>query len=307
MHLVLLAIAIGVGAGCGLELTGLGEIGPPDGGDAMGAPLGACARAIPAGWSLVAYEVATAACPAGYGTEHREVSGAQAGPNACGCACTVVQSPSCATGTADGELRQLLLLGAACTQSYAPIAVGSTACQPSNGTFIGVPAAAAIAPLALTGGTCTGSPKGNVANVAKSLIRYCDVPVGDMETVCSGAAPTGTSACIVSQGDVACPGTSPFSNRTVVGDDEALVCAGCSSCTVSGTCNSPSLTFYSDVSCTKSIVDVVADGACVTTNAGTERVAAFEYSAEASPQCVATGADPAPSFQTVNPHTLCCR
>jgi hypothetical protein len=323
-------------AGCGLSTVGLAPIdgagddggGTPeasptgdgsvtgDGGQGDGAvadaksdvqpsgdgAAGACVKAIPAGWGLVAYEPARAACPAGYGGGHDEYSGATASAGACACTCQITAAPDCTAGTiatfyGGGA-------GTTCPSQGESITVNGSTCtalaQAGN-----LAQYFSAQPVALSGGSCSGIAQGNPSQVSKQGVRYCDVPPPSAEAVCEGATPSTFAACIVSGGDVACPTGSPFTHKTLVADDEILTCSACAGCSVSGTCSSPQISLYADSACTQQVTRLASDGTCVSSGANNKTVVAAEYSAQTNASCQASGSTASVSPQ--GPHTLCCR
>ncbi len=220
----------------------------------------------------------------------------QAQPGACTCTCSVTQQPSCTTGNVNWSY------GTQAPLCLTPSPVNSNGtCQPSNATLA---SAQFVAPLAPTGGACTGQAVGDPSKVQDTQIRTCSVPTSDEASVCSGVAPGGSSACILASGDVPCPQGSPFQTRYVMGDTQTLVCSTCGSCSVGATCTGASLDIYSDMGCSNMMASVPANSQCVSVQGGPMK--AFWYKAQVtSPTCKATGTGA--SFQTTNPQTLCCR
>jgi hypothetical protein len=322
---VAIPIAMATG-GCGLSVAGLetsGATGDGGSGEAgSGADSGSgsggvdagddapsfstdgatnCLSAIPSGWSLVAYESAQGACPAGYGGEHDEYIGVSAGAGACTCTCQITTQPSCTAGTLTTSYG---IAAGTCPSPGETFAVNGSTCSalPTPGNLA---AYYASQPLAPSGGSCTGLAAGNTSQVTKLGVRYCDVPMASAESVCEGMPPATFAACIVTSGDVACPTNSPFANKTLVADDEMLVCSACTSCTVGGACSDAKVTFYSDLQCNVPVVQLASDGTCVATNSNARTVVAAEYSATPNATCHATGSTA--SFSPLGPHTLCCR
>ncbi|HEY8090408.1 MAG TPA: hypothetical protein VIF09_21250 [Polyangiaceae bacterium] len=328
MRAAVLIVLVGA-TGCGLDMAGLaydfagaeggvstdagssdavasmGEGGSEDGVSTDGpapydAPIGSCVAGVPAGWSLVAYETSRGGCPAGYGPSHDEVAGATAGTGACTCSCNITSSPSCTSGT--------LLTGwstgggPVCPNVGTSIGINGTGCTQMQGQLAAGFSAQA---LPLTGGVCSGSAVGDTTKVSKTEVRTCAVPAANAEALCGGAAPGGFFACIMTAGDAPCPG-GPFTNRSVLADDETLVCTACSSCTVTGTCSGAKMTFFGDSQCTPSGLTLPCDGSCAPTGSQSQGFSAFEYTAQVHAACSATS--PAgPTFQPVNPSTVCCR
>jgi hypothetical protein len=305
---------------CGLELDGLGpgtasEAGTGttgdagaasdarDGGQGTGAEAatGTCVASIPAGWSLVLFEPSRDPCPAGL-TSNDLVDDPQATASACTCPCSITAQPSCTSGTLQGGFGNASG-AAACATKVPPLSISGSGCtqlQPGGPA----PTSIAIEPLPASGGTCTASAVGNTTQVTSSQVRTCDVAGAGAEVVCEGSPPAGFSVCIAAAGDMACPSGSIFANRTVVAASETLVCTACSSCTVTGTCSSPLVTYYSDYLCLNAVATFPADGACTQPN-WSGNLAGVEYHATVQASCA--GAGSAATFQAISPQTVCCR
>ena len=307
-------------AGCRLDLAGLGRDAAADaghtavdpgagsdassstGGDAgAGDPsaTGNCVASIPQGSSLVAFEPSRAPCPAGLASNNLEVA-PQAAAGACTCSCDITTQPSCTRGTLQGSYGT----GAgACGAKVPPLSIAGTGCtqlQPGGPA----PASIAIQPLPATAGACSATAVGDTTKVTSTPVRTCDVVGASAESVCEGAPPAGFSACLVAPGDMACPTGSPFASRTLLAASQTLVCTACSACTVSGTCDSPLVTYYSDYLCNNPVGTFPADGACQQPN-WTGTLAGVEYHAMVQASC--TGSGSSATFQPVSPQTLCCR
>lgn len=287
-----------LGGDAGGGLTPDAKSDAPSSGD--GGATTPCVSALPAGWGVVAYEAARAACPAGYGG-HDAYSGAAAAAGACACDCQITTSPNCTKGMVATSYGGG---GGTCPMQGEVLTVDGSSCtaltQSGNLTQY-----FASQPVALSGGACSGTATGDPSQVTKQGVRYCDVPPASAESVCEGMAPASFAACIVSAGDVGCPTGSPFTNKTLVADDEMLTCSACTTCAVSGTCNSPKIAFFSDGACTQQVVQLASDGTCEPSNANNQPVAAAEYSAQTNATCQASGT--AASVSPQGPHTLCCR
>ena len=248
------------------------------------------------GWTLVLGVSGGGACPGGYAEAYMGLTNPQAQAGACTCSCSITQQPSCTTGTVTWDYGMMAPL------CFGPSNVASNGtCQHLNGSL---QPAQFVAPLAPSGGACTGQAVGDPTKVQTTQIRTCSVPASDEASVCAGVAPGGSAACIVTAGDVPCPQGSPFQVRSVIGDTETLVCSACGACSVSATCTGASLDIYSDPNCTNMMTSIPANSQCVSVQGG--NMQAYWYKATVtSPACKATGT--AASFQTAGAQTLCCR
>jgi len=277
------------------------------GGDASSDVSASCAMALPAGWTLVAYETGRAACAAGLGTAHPEYAEATLSPGACSCACSVTTQPTCDVGTLS-------------TQWAQGVSSPSSPCPDPGGQFsidgpgcVGVPADVALPqsfsaqPIPLAGGACTGIVMPDPTKLSLSPVQYCDVPAASAEAVCAGDAPSGFSACIVADGNVPCP-AGPFTTPIEVADGDELVCPTCDVCTVTGSCGSPQVTFFSDSKCKSEVGALPVTGLCAGTGnlPNNGNVAGVEYSAQVQATCAASSSGTA-GVSPSGPHTLCCR
>ena len=310
-------------AGCGLGLDGLGSglasdagseptgdagsgsdgavMGSGDAGQGVGveAATGNCVASIPAGWSLVLFEPSRDPCPAGL-TSNDLVADPQAAASACTCPCSITAQPSCTTGTLHGGFGSGT---AACATMVPPLSISGAGCtqlEPGGPA----PTSIMIEPLPATGGTCTATALGDTTQVTTSQVRTCGVAGAGAEAVCEGSTPTGFSVCIAAAGDMACPSGSLFANRTVAAASETLVCTACSACTVSGTCSTPLVTYYSDYLCLDAVATFPADGTC-TRPSWSGNLAGVEYQAMVQASCAGSGSTP--TFQAASPQTVCCR
>jgi hypothetical protein len=317
-------------AGCGLGLSGLGADGEiADAGSrsdgAATAPSGApadagatndtapaaveaapplpCTATLPAGWSLALYETGRASCPADTSGSHDAVAGGDAGPGACTCSCEMGGPVSCETGTLQ------MASGAATATCGGPttsVIVNSEFCAPLP-KAVAMPAYLAV-PTLPPSGSCTATVATNPADLTKDDVRWCDVSDGGAEGICAGSAPVGFAACIVHAGTTSCPDGSAFAARTLVSDDVTLSCSACSSCTLTGTCGSATVAFFSDDDCNNAVIGLTADGTCSPTDVASLSVSSVLYNATVADagSCVGggTSATVAPTGATA---TVCCR
>jgi len=310
------AVASSSSSGSSSGTSGSGSGGGDDGGGSGGPSDGSASGsdAVPpfeaglgcpaaAGWTVVVYESGRGACPAGFGGAHDVYTGAIPGSGACGCTCNITQQPSCSIGQVDTQYASGPGWGPGpCPQGASSLYPNGSGCQ-----GIGAQLAAgfsAEAPMPY-GGTCSAMAKGDPSMVTKEGVRFCDVPQAMAADVCAGMVPSGFSACMTQEGDVPCPG-APFTNKTLVADDEMLVCPACGNCTVGGTCQNAQVEFFSDSMCRNSVAKLPVNGACTATNAQNKGVGSYEYTAQPNAQCSATSSG-SPSFTPVQPRTVCCR
>jgi hypothetical protein len=263
----------------------------------------ACTSTWPTGWTFALYETGDAACPAGSPASHDGVAGGDAGAGACTCSCTTDGPVSCETG-------MLQIAGgsatSACGGPTTSVAVDSEFCAKLPAS-LAMPAYMAV-PTIPPSGPCSATVATNAAQLTKDDVRWCDVPDGGAESVCTGTAPSGFSACIVHPGAATCPEGSPFTTRAVVSDDVTLSCSPCSTCTRTGSCGSATVAFFTDTDCNNAVIGINADGTCSPTEVANATVGSVLYNASVADAggCVGggTSATVSPTGTTT---TVCCR
>jgi hypothetical protein len=265
----------------------------------------ACVAALPAGWSLAAFNTGLDSCPTGF-AEHVVLGPPAIGAGACSCSCSVTQPGACGQGslamsTNPGHGND------ACTTPWFTATVNGSQC-------IAVPAAAQDAlgnfeatALAATGqgGTCGGAVQSNPASLSEPPERFCDVPAASADAVCNGTVPTGFSACIIATGQVACPSSTPFVHPFTVEDGATLACGSCSACSVSTSCSNPMVEAFTNATCAApAALTFAVNGTCVT-NPNEETVLSIEYTSTTSATC--TPGTSSGTSQLTGPRTICCR
>ncbi len=261
---------------------------------------GACTQALPAGWSPVAVPSNPAtACSAGFAPSDL-LAQVTASAGACECACNVTKSPACDVGS----IQRYISSDASCGTAGVLLSVNGSGCTAN--APISLSAYAKGAPLGPSGGTCAATAVEDKSKVAKTRLRAC-TSAACAENVCQGEVPAGFAACIVKSGDEpTCP-TGFASKRTVVGQDFTLGCSACT-CDVNGPskCTGATLSYYSDVACTKLVTTGPVNGLCnANQNAGAS-ANHFKYSATLQQSCAAAGAKTAtPALNQLS--TVCCK
>ena len=164
-------------------------------------------------------------------------------------------------------------------------------------------------PLAPQGGACTQASHADSSQLSTAYARYCEVPADSAAAVCAGTVPSGFAACIVTNGETACPSGTPFAQKYVVEDHASLACAPCSGgCSLTTTCSNATVTGFVDSMCKTRLGTAVVDGTCQPVMFYASLPAtlvAVEYTATATSTC--TAGSSTPSAQLTNPHTICCR
>ncbi|HEX7604397.1 MAG TPA: hypothetical protein VF316_22415 [Polyangiaceae bacterium] len=256
---------------------------------------------VPQGWSAIAYTKGTQTpCPQDYGPPDDGIADPVLGPKACSCSCTKTQDPDCQTGTST-----ISGIGAQCNGFGATLNFVGGTCRKTGGTVDDYDKATAIA---ATGGTCAVQAVPNDGAITSDAVRLCPAGPKCLSAACGGYAPKGFTACIVSDGDVACPANSAFSVKHIVGNQVHAACTNCgTACTFQGGCSAGKLGWYSDQNCQQLIVSIPANGTCAQTGKGGTPIGALQYTATGNfSGCTATGTSTA-SLDLPSPRTVCCR
>ncbi len=267
------------------------------------ADAGACvAPDVPAGWSPVASTNDTKTpCPMDFGVADDELADPLVGANACSCSCAKTQDPDCETGTSSWSG-----VGSSCS-GFAPYAITFSGgkCRVIGGTADDYDKFTTIPP---SGGACNVTAVPSNGAITGTQVRLCPADAACSAAACGGYAPAGFTACIVSDGDVACPASSVFSVKHIVVNNPTVQCSDCGTgCTFQGSCTNPQLAFHSNQTCTALIVSIPADGACDATSHANAVIGGMIYTATPSfTGCTATGISTG-SIDTNTMRTLCCR
>jgi len=263
---------------------------------------GACTDPnVPQGWTPVALTTSMQSpCPTDFGTADDVTMDPELGGSGCACSCTKTQDPDCQTGSSTWSG-----IGLTCASGAASLNFSAGNCRPTTGTVDDYDKATT---LKASGGACTVAAVPNNGAVTSTPGRLCTPDATCAPAVCGGYAPTSFTACIVSDGSVACPAASAFSVQHVVTSQAQVQCSDCGTgCTFQGDCTTPELSFYSDNACGTLIVSIPANGVCTQTNHANAVVAGTRYTATSSfTGCTATGTSTA-SLDLQSPRTVCCR
>ena len=282
-----------------VDASDASDAGPDasDAGDA-GCPLTACTVAnVPSGWEPIAYKENTGACPSTFnGTAY--VTNPTSGGNTCTCGCNLTSNPVCDVGTS----QTFFSTAQGCGSSGQALTFSGSGCLNfPGGNLANFYKSTAIAP---SGGACTAAP---VTGAAVETTAESCAPTVCKEDICAGNVPATYAACIETAGDQACPGSSPFTVKHVVGTNTNVACSNACTCAATGTCSAPKIAFYSDNACGNSVVTLVSDSTCVATGAGGSFVSSAKYSATlANPACTKGGSTTA-TLDLQNKRTICCR
>jgi hypothetical protein len=311
-------------AGCSLDEAGLaGDAGgTPDAAydvvvtdvakdavDEPGPPLpcttdsGVCTATVPQGWTLTAFAPnQTTACPSNFGSNDVVASPVVAA-GACTCDCNIVTQPSCELGAVTLKYST----NSQCGTTWATFNITTEgACTDYNAGTFTLASYHEYTDLPLTPGTCSSNATPDTNKLSSTPMRTCTPAPACAEDVCNGTLPPGLRACIVDDGDVACP-AGPFSDKVaVIGSDAMLVCPTCTACSVTQSpCGAGTVYFWGDTSCTIAKGSIAADGNCNATGGGSG-VNHFTYVNPVQKVTCNPGTSTATASLT-SPQTVCCR
>jgi hypothetical protein len=290
------------------------DVAPPA---TCNSPSTLCTLAAPSGWTgpLSFYDGDPSNVPACAGTtldaldaNHDFQSQPQVQCTACTCGVT---SSSCTTLVTGND-------GAMCNGCLTvPQSMPFGQCLYMGMTCSGFPFAS-IAVSSIATGACTSD--GGVASVPaavwKSAVRACKAPASAIQQVdCAagqvcvpkGAPPFGAGACVIQQGDVACPG-QPYINRTLVyaGTSDTRGCAPCGCDVAPQACSGGiSLYFASDSTCSSLVYGPYSfTPGCMDNLPGP--LYAKTYGSVPSLSCTTDGGVAVGTVQPAMPVTVCC-
>ncbi|AKU98996.1 hypothetical protein AKJ09_05660 [Labilithrix luteola] len=265
-----------------------------------------CTQSLESGWTTLA--VATtdqATCPMNYEITTLEHYGATAGDGACTCGCQIDPSdpPSCAKGKLSGKVGSNQN---ACDTVTSGTDIDGTGCTALSSATISP--FGNYAPLPLYRGKCTSIAQQDESKVVEKAVRACKPSAACEETLCEGDAPTGFDACIIHDGDVACPANSSFTKKTLAGSGTSLTCSGCATCENSATCSDVTLRYYNDAMCNTEIASRPANGTCApATSNPNKAISRLRYDVTTTgPTCSSTSV-PESTLSVTDPKTICCR
>ncbi|AKU98951.1 hypothetical protein AKJ09_05615 [Labilithrix luteola] len=275
----------------------------------------ACISGLEAGWTPVAFATSrTASCPTDYATAD-VVTNANVADGACSCTCETSKTdpPSCAHGT----MASATGTNGTCSVS-GPVPVSDTSC-----TSLPLPLSvnanvnAKLTAVPFYPGTCTAGINKDETKVTSSAARVCTPPPACNEDVCAGDVPSGFSACIAHEGDVACPTTGPFVKRTLAGASADLTCGGCSTCKNSASCGVATVRLYGDATCNQQIAERAADDVCGPLKfpmaggggpgQGARDVVSVRYDVAMVAGACSSTSSPTSDVSLAQPRTICCR
>lgn len=252
---------------------------------------------IPAGWTPVIFSTTQGACPNGYSTASVGRADAIVGASACDCYASNQVPPTCTSG--------MVTVQNGCSGGTVSFNVSDGGC--ASFAAITLATSAVFTVPDASGGSCTPAASTNPSALSSSGALTC-VASGCPDAIClGGAAPSGFTSCIETDGDHPCPSASPFSTRHPIADTYVLDCSGaCTTCAVTATCSNGSLNFND--SCGGGFVTAITKfGMCTSTFTPGAQVSGATYAAAMqNPQYVASGPKTGAATPT-NPKTVCCR
>ncbi len=257
---------------------------------------------VPNGWTPVAYvENPTAACPStSWTTQDDYVTSPTNGTAACSCTCNKTADPSCTTGT----IATFFSGNNTCGNQGASLSFTNGACQNINGNLATYYSSTALGP---TGSGSCNVQTATTGTLASTPARLCAPTPECASVACGGKAPSGYAACIVADGDQLCPSGSSFTVKHAIAKSVAPSCATCgSTCSVTGTCDTPQVHFFSQANCNSPLVTLPSDTTCNATNHNNQNAQSTSYTATPNFQC-STTATSSLSIVPTTPRTVCCR
>lgn len=250
----------------------------------------ACALPSGAGFTLALFGDAAQACPAEFASSD-VLENPIAGTGACTCGDCTAQI-NCSTGSISTNYDNG---NGSCGQNGAALQANNGVCRNVNGTF---GENASVEPPTPVVGTCSAPGVASRAAVTTTARRICS-PASTACTALACTPPTGMAACLVHDGDVACPASAP--NKHLVGTDFTLSCASCG-CTLAVECGGK-MEFFSQQGCNGSTRTLNVN-VCTSTNQAS--FSSTKWTGTVAQQTCTKGTPPAPAFALTDSRTVCC-
>jgi hypothetical protein len=277
-----------------------------------------CVAAVPAGWSIVSYEMnGHDPCGAGFGSAANVVEGPSSSGTTCSCdGCSVTDPGSCTSGSftaaIDGvavgscSAAPLALKGnnglcAKLAQDYKTVAGSKVKVSPApwQGPGACTPAQATPPAVALAG-------QGETCALATTPGAGCA-----NGGACAPTASGTFALCIAQAGDAACPSGFPHKHAVGSAVSDGRSCGTCS-CSVTATCTAAKETLFTANDCSTTggndvATPVTADGQCDAVNDGNgQSYSAYTYTATPSATCEGPGVPLSGTVSLSGPQTICC-
>jgi hypothetical protein len=265
------------------------------------------------GWSLVAYQAGSAACPPSFGTTPTPVySNVVGDPDSCGCNCNNVTPATC-TGAWAWMTAGATSCGIVPSSGGNPVANG--ACQNSNGVdnlattdvFQGAPNG-----VRTVAGSCSATVAPTQTPLSKVTGETCAVlAVGGgcgVGAVCAPKVPSSFSRCSLSTSETKCP-TGFDETDLVTGYSDTRGCSGCSCGTVDLGCNVTGMHFFANTGCTGGSYDM-RTGCTQESGLPGGNSSSFQadlYTSASGTDCAVTSpSTPTGAVTTSGPEIVCC-
>jgi hypothetical protein len=273
-------------------------------------------QAVPAGWTVVAYDDSAGPLPS--------CSGAYASPTSvyegpfppatCGCSCSVGTPGSCTTGNFSVDLGT-----GACTAPSGPFPANQCNAIVDVGGFPLAPndKESGTALPAYAPGSCSANGTETKPPVnPNGLVCSGPSPSGAVcpnDGACVPGAPSGFTLCIEQSGTPSCP--AGFTSVVHTVGSSIADTRGCSACTCTGPdagCDDPTVTFYTNDTCADAGVATVSLNGCnnVVLSGGSTSATAhsYQYSATVTGEACGSGAsDPTGGVALDGTATICCQ
>jgi hypothetical protein len=265
------------------------------------------------GWSLVAFQAGSAACPPYFGTTPTPVySNVVGDSNSCGCNCTNTQPATCGGAWAWSSLGTASC-GTVPNSGGNPVDNG--ACQSSNGvdnlndTFVFQGAPNNVGTIA---GACSATATPTQPPLTKVSGETCALPAFGkgcgVGAVCAPKVPSSFHRCSLSSSEATCP-TGFDLTSLVTGYTDTRGCSGCSCGTVDLGCNVTGMRFFAGAGCTGGSYDMKT--AC-TSESGLPGGNSYSFQADlytsaSGTECTVTSpSNPTGNVTTTGAEIVCC-
>ncbi len=272
-------------------------------------------QAVPAGWTVVAFDDTPGpppSCSGAYASATSVYEGPFA-PATCGCSCSVGTPGSCTTGNFSVDLGT-----GTCTAPSGPFPAN----QCNTITLGGFPLTpnskeSGTALPAYAPGSCSADGTSTKPPVNPNAL-LCAGPSPSGATcpndgACVPSAPSGFALCIAQSGTPSCP--AGFTNVVHTVGSSVTDTRGCSACTCTGPdagCADPTVTFYAGDTCADAGIATVSLDGCnnVVLSGGSASATAhaYQYSATVTGEACGAGAsDPTGGVALDGTATICCQ
>jgi len=271
-------------------------------------------KVLDGGWSLVAQESGTGACPDFYVVAKTWVENPTANAASCSCACGI-SAGTCTPGTANFTLRfgsnNQCNDGSTRTANYQGAGCFDACCSVSPASYVRITGAAATP----AGASCSPMPASSIpaptsdAAVTCSFVGAtgagCPAP-GDV-CVPPPASPWRLCVAHADTGNLSCPVGFPSLHRLGTSILDSRACPSCM-CNLVAACTMTA-TLWTNSSCTTGPIVVSADGTCQATGAVSISLRSASLTAATNTSCTPsyTSQPPQGNLDVSMPQIVCCR